>query len=231
MPDWEQVVDKRLGGMKLAPEERGEVVEEVAAHLEECYRELCDVGSPDPEGYTLAQVPDWKALGRRIQKSKEGPMNQIVRIFVCGMLTGIVASFLAAGVLVLVGRGDFLPTVAAAPRPSSFPGWSGSIPTNGFLHLAAGIWILWLYTAIRPSFGPGSKTAAVAGFAMWVIGALVTAIWSTGGLIPLNVFLVAAVVGLPAWVLGAVAGAWSFEATERRPSRLTETPPTQTASA
>ena len=71
MPDWEQIVGERLGRLKLAPEERGEVVEELALHLEECYRELCDAGSPDPEGYTLAQVPDWKALGRRIQKSKE----------------------------------------------------------------------------------------------------------------------------------------------------------------
>ena len=108
--------------------------------------------------------------------------------------------------------------MTAARQPSSFPGWSGSIETNFVLHAAASIWTLWLYTAIRPSYGPGSKTAAVAGFAMWVIGALGAAIWSTEGLIPLNVFLVAAAVGLPAWVLGAVAGAWSFEATERRPS-------------
>ena len=102
MPDWEQIVGQRLGRMKLAPEERHEVVAELAAHLEECYGELCDAGSPDPEGYTLAQVPDWKALGRKIQKAKEGPMNQIVRIFLCGILTGTVASLLALSVLVLV---------------------------------------------------------------------------------------------------------------------------------
>ena len=218
MPDWEQIVGQRLGRMKLPPEERCEVVSEVAAHLEECYSELCAAGSPDPVGYTLAQVPDWKALGRKIQRSKEGPMNRMVRIFVCGLLTGIVAGF-TESVIRLVGGGDFLPAVAAVGQPSSFPGWSGSIETYLVLHAAASIWTLWLYTAIRPRYGPGSKTAAVAGFARWwVIDALGAAMWSTQGLIPLKVFLVAALVGLPAWILGAMAGAWSFEATERRPS-------------
>jgi hypothetical protein len=32
------------------------------------------------------------------------------------------------------------------------------------------MWIMWLYAAIRPRYGPGPKTAAVAGFALWFIG-------------------------------------------------------------
>jgi len=91
MPDWKQLVGERLGRTKLPPEERGEVIEEVAAHLEECYDELCDAGSPDPEGYTLAQVPDWQALGRRIRKSKEDPMSFPRRVLIPGLMALLLA--------------------------------------------------------------------------------------------------------------------------------------------
>jgi len=211
MPDWEELVGRRLGRMRLEPEERHEVIAEVAAHLEECYHELRAAGSPDPEGYTLAQVPDWKALGRRIQRSKEGVMNQAVRIVLCGSLTGVVAVLLALSVLSLVGAELYL-TLEAARLSSTLPGWSGAA-----FHNLAGICVLWLYTAIRPKYGPGTKTAALAGFALWVIAALTLAHWSSMGVVPRNFFLVAAVVGLPAWVVGAVAGAWFFEASERKP--------------
>ena len=91
MPDWEQIVARHLGRLKLAPEERREVIAEVAAHLEDCYRALCDAGSPDPEGYALAQVPDWKALGRKIQKSKEDPMNFPRKVLFPGLMALLLA--------------------------------------------------------------------------------------------------------------------------------------------
>src|SRR3972149_4177702 len=102
--------------MKLEPEEGQRHVAEVAAHLEECYQELCAAGSPDPEGYTLAQVPDWKALGRRVQSSKEGPMNQTIRIVLCGLLAGAVAVILGLSISRLPRGG--VHTVVAAARPS-----------------------------------------------------------------------------------------------------------------
>jgi len=211
MPDWEELVGRRLGRMKLEPEERQEVVAEVAAHLEECYQELCAAGSPDPEGYTLAQVPDWKALGRRIQSSKEGPMNQTIRIVLCGLLAGAVAVILGLSISRLAGV-EVHSVLAAARLSSALPGWSGAI-----FHLPAGILMLWLYTAIRPKYGPGTKTAAVAGLALWAITALTLAHWSSMGIIPRDFLLVGVAVAMPAWVAGAVTGAWFYEATERKP--------------
>ena len=93
-PDWRQLAAQRLGRLKLAPEERREVIAEVAAHLDDCYRELCAAGSPDPEGYALARVPDWKALGRKIQASKEDPMNFPRRVFVPGLMALVLAQAL-----------------------------------------------------------------------------------------------------------------------------------------
>lgn len=211
MPDWEEIVGQRLERMKLEPEERQEVIAEVAAHLEECYQELCVAGSPDPEGYTLAQVPDWKALGRRIQRSKEGAMNQAVRIVLCGLLTGTVAVLLALGVLRFVGV-ELFATLEAARLSSALPRGLGAA-----FHMPAGIFVLWLYTAIRSRYGPGTKTAALAGLSLWGIASLTLGHWSSMGVIPVNFLLVGVAVGLPAWVAGAVAGAWFYEGTERKP--------------
>lgn len=89
------------------------------------------------------------------------------RIFLCGILTGGVWYLL--GLLVFIfalGRTDFAAAVEAAGRPR-FP----ALPF--ILHLAGGIWTMWLYAAIRPRYGQGPKTAAVAGSALWVIGAVV----------------------------------------------------------
>lgn len=214
MRDWKQLVSERLGRTKLPPEEREEVVEEIALHFEECYEELREVGSPDPEGYTLAQVPDWKALGRKIRKAKEDSMYQIARIFVCGLTAGTVSA-VALVALILFG-GEFYGVVEAAR--GRIPAW---IPSLG--HLASGIWIIWLYAAIRPKYGPGPKTALAAAFALWIIGFLASAGWASLGPISFNVFLIVAAVSLPTWMAGAVAGAWCFEASERRPSEALKT--------
>lgn len=43
------------------------------------------------------------------------------------------------------------------------------------VNIAMGMWAMWLYAAIRPRYGPGPKTATVAGFAWWVVGSLMDA--------------------------------------------------------
>jgi len=86
MPDWEKLVGEKLAGIKLEPEERREVIAELAAHLEDCHRELLEAGSPDAEGYALAQVDDWKTLRRKIVKAKEGPMMFPRAVLIPGLL-------------------------------------------------------------------------------------------------------------------------------------------------
>ena len=44
MPDWKAEVRRRLRGLKLAPSQEAEIVEELAQHLEEVY-EVCDTVS------------------------------------------------------------------------------------------------------------------------------------------------------------------------------------------
>ena len=80
--------------------------------------------------------------------------------------------------------------------------------TYGF---ALGLVLVWLYAAIRPRFGPGPKTAAVAGVAVWFL-AYVTSMLNVGamGLLPTQLIVIALIWGLVELVLAALVGAWLY---------------------
>lgn len=73
MPDWQELVRKRLSGLALDAVERDEVHAELAAHLEESYESLRIKGLPEQAAMqrTLAEVPDWQELRRRIFDAKK----------------------------------------------------------------------------------------------------------------------------------------------------------------
>lgn len=101
MPDWRNTVDAHLAATNLNPREREEVIAELAGHLEEVYAELCARGVSDAEAIqgTLAEVANWRALRRRIERAKqqERRMNHRTKsVWLPGLVTLIVAScFLA----------------------------------------------------------------------------------------------------------------------------------------
>lgn len=128
------------------------------------------------------------------------------RVVLCGFLTGVVWGVLYAIALPLVGR-DFM---AALPG-----GFGGHIPgTNPGLRaivmimpLVLGISTMWLYAAIRPRYGPGPKTAAVAGFALWFFSSWVDASWAAVGAVPLGVLVGPVAASLPIVLVAALVGA------------------------
>jgi hypothetical protein len=91
-----------------------------------------------------------------------------------------------------------------------------SAPNAGFVafllavNLAEGIWAMWLYAAIRPRYGGGLKTAAVAGSAWWVISSLIDATWGSFGFVSANALLGPMLGSLPAIIAAALAGAWFY---------------------
>ena len=129
------------------------------------------------------------------------------RVFLCGLLAGGVWTLLSVTLLVFVG-GDFL---AAALNDRQ------SAPSGGvhlfllFSNLAAGVWAMWLYTAIRPSYGPGPKTAVVAGLAWWVIVSVQSAKWVALLSVPPAAVLAPLAATLPAIIVATLAGAWFYE--------------------
>ncbi|HZU45522.1 MAG TPA: hypothetical protein VE994_22780 [Terriglobales bacterium] len=88
------------------------------------------------------------------------------RVLLGGVLAGIVLILATASTALVIGPQE-LRVGLQAFRP----------PTNGsaaplffiFVFLFLGILMTWWYAAIRPRFGPGPKTAAIAGLAVWLI--------------------------------------------------------------
>jgi hypothetical protein len=70
-----------------------------------------------------------------------------------------------------------------------------------------GITTVCLYAAIRPRFGAGLNTAAIAGTSVWFLTSWMHLVWALFTAVPVTVALVPLVVNLPLVVLSGVAGA------------------------
>ena len=129
------------------------------------------------------------------------------RVLLCGLVAGLVWTLLSSVVTVLVGN-DFAAAV---------PGNRLSAPSTGLVvflfvvNLVEGTWAMWLYAAIRPRYGAGLKTAALAGFSWWVISSLIDATWGSFGFVPAKALLGPMVASLPAIIVAAVVGAWLYK--------------------
>ena len=145
MPDWKRLVAERLVHITLTPDVQREVVAEIAAHLEECYIELRDGGSSDPEGQALAQVSDWNALCRKIRRAKEDPMSFARRVVMPGVAAVILAlAALKLCVYLLVvpepcGLGEACIAVTA-DGPAYLP-WLATLPLAGALAAGLARWM------------------------------------------------------------------------------------------
>jgi hypothetical protein len=78
-----------------------------------------------------------------------------------------------------------------------------------------GISMVWVYAAIRPRFGPGPKTAVVAGLTVWFFAWL----WGFGstwvmGLFPAGLVGITLAWGLVESCLATAAGAWLYKEPE-----------------
>jgi hypothetical protein len=135
MTDWEALVRCQLADLGLEPDERSEVITELAAHLEESCEELLRQGMTEEEAArsALSQVEDWRELSRLIQiaRKKESRMTNRVKQF---WLPSLLTLFLSMGLLML--------TQVFGPKPwttAMKSGWSLIAP-------AAMIYLPWLFS-------------------------------------------------------------------------------------
>lgn len=76
---------------------------------------------------------------------------------------------------------------------------------------AYGIVLIWIYAAIRPRFGPGPRTAIIAGLTLWVIAyVLFTASLLASGMLSTGLTLATILWGVFEAPIAAVAGAWLY---------------------
>jgi len=92
----------------------------------------------------------------------------------CGFIAGVVFTLLTAVLVGVAGR-EFL--FAAGTHAAA---GEGTVRTGLALYLAtiaAGIWAMWLYAAIRPAFASRSGAVVAASLAWWAIASLQSLKW------------------------------------------------------
>jgi hypothetical protein len=136
MPDWEALVSEQFAAISLEPEERGEVIAELAGHLEETFEQLRRQGLTEERAAerALSQVKNWQSLRRKIQKArmKEDVMtDRVKQVWLPGFLT----LFLSLMLLMLI---QFF-----GPQPLivSTSGWRMTAPV-------AVIYVPWLFSLL-----------------------------------------------------------------------------------
>jgi hypothetical protein len=204
MRDWRKVVQERLAGLALEPEEKREVLEELAEHLEESHQVLLREGisEEDAAHRALSEVPDWNDLRHKIYsaRTKENSMTNRVKQF---WLPTLITLLLSMGLLMLVQF--FGPNPWVIGRKSA---WSLIAPV-------AVVYLPWLFSlplvgaigAYVSSRAGGSRRVALSSivfpvlpyFVFFLVALPVTAIFNDQ--LRHNVMFLALFVGLLAWVL------------------------------
>jgi hypothetical protein len=136
MRDWKALVEQRLAGLTLEPEERAEVIAEVAAYLEDTCEEMLKQGMTEEEavGRALAQAGDWRVLRRKIlaAKRKEQIMQKRLRqLWIPGFLSLILCLLFQAA----LQRLGLQPRIvwSGSSSPILYTPWLAALPFIGAL--------------------------------------------------------------------------------------------------
>jgi len=146
--DWRRIVRERLSTLRVETGREGEIVAELAAQLEDVYREALSRGMSEADAYqhSLSQFPDWKRLRLDIRRAEEGDglMNRRVRVFWLPAVATIAVTVLCMFLTYLAGWRWIL-----NPR---------EVPGEG----AASVWI-----ALMPYFLAFTLPGAVGAWLAW----------------------------------------------------------------
>jgi hypothetical protein len=124
------------------------------------------------------------------------------RVLWSGVIAGIVWIVLGSGVTFVLGR-----NFAALPNNRLGHPTAGFVLFNVAIDLLEGVSIMWLYAAIRPRYGTGTKTAVIAACGWWFIVTLGDATWCSFGLFPTSTVILLIIGTLPAVIIATLVGA------------------------
>lgn len=137
-----------------------------------------------------------------------GKINTM-RVILGGLVAGLlinISEFLLNG---LVLKDDWPAAMASLNRPPMSSSTIGIFVIGAFFF---GIILCWIYAGIRPRFGPGAKTAAIAGLIAWLIGYLNPTISMWGmGLFPSKLTWLPLAWGFVEVMIAAMAGGWIYK--------------------
>jgi hypothetical protein len=133
-----------------------------------------------------------------------GKIN-LQRVILGGLVAGVVLNVVDYVLFGMILAADMNAAMQALGKP---PISGGMVMWFVLLDFLYGIFLVWLYAAVRPRFGAGPGTAVKAGLAVWVLyGLLHVLAEGPMGLFPQNLMVISTLVMLVQYPLAAVAGA------------------------
>jgi hypothetical protein len=196
MPEWRELIRQRLGSLNLPAAMRDEVIQELAAHLEDVYEQKLADGSDPSRAMELAlgEVGHWRPLARGIERSKqESIMNNRSRQFWLPALISLSGSMIWMMALQIIDAKLRMPWKHSGLAYIPYVIWVATLPligtACGYLSFRAGsqraarltaavfpsivMAILWLVLLVvvllRRAPYPFQALNFVYGFALWVI--------------------------------------------------------------
>ena len=133
-----------------------------------------------------------------------GKIN-MMKVVVGGLIAGLVLNVIDFVLFGMVLKDQMAAAMTSINRPAMT---NAQIPWFVFLDFVAGIFLVWMYAAIRPRFGAGPATAAKAGVAAWFVGNLLVSLFMwPQHLMSTNLTLITIVAALIEWPVACVIGA------------------------
>ena len=131
------------------------------------------------------------------------------RVILGGLVAGLVLNVVDYFVYGVALAGDLATAMRDLGRE---PVGGSQIAWFVFLDFLYGIFLVYLYAAIRPRFGPGPKTAVIAGLLTWIVAVLLNALGEMQmGLFPARIYVIGLVVALIALPIAAIVGGWLYK--------------------
>ena len=139
-----------------------------------------------------------------------GKIN-IRQLLVGGLIAGALLSVIDVAMYGAVLKAPMAAAWKAVGRPTMTNTQRNlEVPLSIFLDFVVGVFLVWVYAAIRPRFGAGLGTALKAGLASWFLASALSAALSVQGVMPLGVMIITALVLLVEYPIAAVIGAMFY---------------------
>src|SRR6266576_2586975 len=132
-----------------------------------------------------------------------GKIN-LQKVIVGGLIAGVVLNIVDFVLFGVVLKDQMAAAMTSLNRPAMT---NAQVPWFVFLDFVAGVFLVWLYAAIRPRFGAGPGTAVRAGLAGWFLAGLLSTTFMAQGIMPRNVMIITTLVLLVEYPLAVVIGA------------------------
>ena len=133
------------------------------------------------------------------------------KVLVGGLLAGLVFNILDTANGMLIMAEDFRANAKRLGLDPAVMESGAGMATWIVIDFLMGILVVWTYAGMRPRFGPGPKTAMLAGLVPYIAITLITYGLTTGGMMTMTIWTKMAVASFVITMAGSVAGAWAYK--------------------